>query len=275
MNGLNASAEDEAHQAATLRARQPQLDPPQVAVAGENGGMPEREERRELRGALARGEGAAVLRLLGSGPWPEDCLQLAGDGLRVALGQHVGGAEALARECVARLRTREWDGDDDLADALEAQLGSGPVRLLRPLAVDLEELAMVLEGDPLQGSGRIDLISGEVWPQAALDYAVEVGEIDEDGDDPARWLWVNCEGSRSGYRDMQVFIASLDDAQVADRLDRAISGRGAFRRFKDTLSAWPDLMTRWHAFSEDRQRGRARAWLADAGYAAVPTTVRG
>ena len=36
-------------------------------------------------GALARGEGAAVVALLGSGPWPEDCWQLAGDGLRVAL----------------------------------------------------------------------------------------------------------------------------------------------------------------------------------------------
>ena len=232
------------------------------------------EERRELRGALARGEGAAVVALLGSGPWPEDCLQLAGDGLRVALGQHVAGADDLARECVARLRAREWDGDDDLADVLEAQLGSGPARLLRPPAVYLEELAMVLEGDPLQGGGRIDLISGEVWSQAALEYAVEVGVIDEDDDDPARWLWVDGEGSRPGYRDMQAFIANLDDAQVADRLDRAISGRGAFRRFKDALSGWPDLMTRWHAFSEDRQPGRARAWLADAGYAAIPTTQR-
>ena len=232
--------------------------------------MTEREERRELRGALARGEGAAVVALLGGGPWPGDCLQLAGDGLRVALGQHVAGAEDLARECVARLRAREWDGDDELADTLQAQLGTGPAPLLKALAVDLDELAMVLEGDLLHGGGRIDLITGEVWPQAALEYAVEVGEIDEEDDDPARWLWVHCEGSRPGYRDMQVFIAGLDDPQAADRLTRAIGGRGAFRRFKDTLSAWPDLMTHWYAFSEDRQRGRARAWLADAGYAAIP-----
>jgi hypothetical protein len=51
-----------------------------------------------LRGALARGEGAAVVHLLGSAPWSEDCLQLAGDGLRVALGQRMAGAEDLARE---------------------------------------------------------------------------------------------------------------------------------------------------------------------------------
>lgn len=134
---------------------------------------------------------------------------------------------------------------------------------------------MVREGDSLQGGGRIHLISRDVWPQAALEYAAEVGEIDADDDDPARWLWVDCEGSRSGYRDMQVFIASLDDAQIADRLDRAISGRGAYRRLKDTLSAWPDLMTLRPAFSEDRQRGRARAWLAAEGYAAIPTAQRG
>ena len=138
--------------------------------------------------------------------------------------------------------------------------------MLRPLPVDLEELAMILEGDPVQGGGRIDLRTGEVWPQSALEYAEEVGEIDEDDDDPERWLWVHCEGSRDGYRDMEWFIDDLDDPDFADRLARAISGRGAFRRFKDRLSDRPELMTRWYAFSNDRQRGRARSWLAAEGY---------
>ena len=85
---------------------------------------------------------------------------------------------------------------------------------------------MVLEGDPLQGGGRIDLISGEVWSQAALEYAVEVGVIDEDDDDPARWLWVDGEGSRPGLPLHAGVHRQFDHAQVADRLDRAISGRG-------------------------------------------------
>ncbi|MBC7632034.1 MAG: hypothetical protein H7290_11315 [Flavobacterium sp.] len=49
-----------------------------------------------------------------------------------------------------------------------------------------------------------------------------------------------------------------------------LTGRGAFRRFKDQLPTWPDLLDRWHAFSEDRQRGRARAWLAAEGYGPAP-----
>ncbi len=130
-----------------------------------------------------------------------------------------------------------------------------------------EDLSMILEGDPVHGGGRIDLRTGEVWPQSAIEYAEEAGEIDEaDADDSDRWLWVHCEGSRDGYRDMVWFIEDLDEADFADRLARAISGRGAFRQFKARLADRPALMTRWYAFSSDRQRGRARSWLAEEGY---------
>jgi Uncharacterised protein family (UPF0158) len=230
------------------------------------------EGRTQLRGAVARGDGSAVVQLLIGKPWPDDALQLIGDGLHIALGQQIQEASGLAGECVAALRARNWEGDEELASSLEASLGTAPTRLLRPLAVDLEELAMVLEGDPVECGGRIDLQTGEVWPKSVIEYAVEMGEEDEDeSDDRDRWLWVDCEGSRPGYRDMEWFISDIDDPEIQGRLSIAISGRGAFRRFKDTLSRWPDLMTRWFAFSEDRQRGRARAWLAYQGY--VPTPV--
>jgi hypothetical protein len=225
----------------------------------------------QLRSAVARGDGTALVQFLITKPWPEHALQLIGDGLLVALGQGVQAASGLAGECAAALRVRGWEGDDELADSLEARLGTAPHRLLRPLAVDLEELAMVLEGDPVHGGGRIDLRTGEVWPDAAIEYAEESAEHDwDEDDDQLRWLEVDSTGSRAGYQDMELFIADIDDPAVADRLSIAISGPGAFRRFKNTLSRWPDLMTNWHAFSDERHRGRARAWLADEGYAPSP-----
>jgi Uncharacterised protein family (UPF0158) len=227
--------------------------------------------RAHLRGAVARGDGLAVVQLLISKPWPDDALQWIGDALRVALQQKVKEATELAGECAAALRTRGWEGDKELAGALEVSLGAAPTPVLRPLAVDLEELAMVLEGDPVEGGGRIDLQTGEVWPKAAIEYAKEIGEESEDEeDDPDKWLWVECEGSRPGYWDMERFVSAIADPEIQDRLSIAISGRRAFRRFKNTLSRWPDLMTRWSAFSDDRQRGRARAWLANLGYMSIP-----
>jgi hypothetical protein len=65
---------------------------------------------------------------------------------------------------------------------------------------------------------------------------------------------------------MEDFIATVDEASRADRLGIAIHGRGAFRRFKDTICRWPGEQERWYRFSDERRRGRARQWLSFAGY---------
>lgn len=228
--------------------------------------MDDREALTQLRSIVVRGDHAELVAALRHEPWPDDSLQLIGDGLVAAVRDSADGSAGLAQACVNALRERQWAGDHELADFIDAALGIGPTPMLRPLPVDLEELSMILEGDPVQGGGRIDLRTGQVWPQSAIEYAEEVGEIDEDDDDLERWLWVECEGSHDGYRDMEWFIADLDDPEFAHQLAIAISGRGAFRRFKDVLFDRPDLMSRWYAFSNDRQRGRARSWLATEGY---------
>jgi hypothetical protein len=233
--------------------------------------MDSEEQRAALRAAVYRRDGPAVVHLLHCPGAYDDSLQLAGDGLVAAVIQRVDGASELARNLAVALRRRGWEGDDELADQLDALLGSGPAPMLRALPVDLEELAAILEGDPLSTGGRIDIRTGEVWAQAAIEYVLEAGEEDEDAaDDAERWLPVHGEGSREGYRDMELFIASVEDPGRAERLRIAIKGRGAFRRFKDELARSPGELERWHALSEERQRGRARSWLAAAGYRVLP-----
>ena len=237
--------------------------------------MDSKEQRSALRAAVYRGDGPAVVHLLQNAGNYDDALQLAGDGLMSAVIQGAKGAPELARHCALALRHRGWDGDDDLADQLDAVLGTGPAPMLRPLPVDRDELADILEGDPLHGDGRIDLTTGEVWSQATIEYTRETGEEDEDAaDDPERWLWVHCEGSRESYRDMELFIASVEDPDRADRLAIAVEGRGAFRRFKDVLARWPGELERWYALSEERQHGRARSWLTGVGYRVLPAARR-
>ena len=224
------------------------------------------EPSTAVRIAVNTSNGQALVAVLESGPWP-DTLQWIGDGLVTALGQHVDGAAALARTCAVLLRERGWTGDDELADQLDGLTPAGATPLLRPLPVDLEELAGVLEGDPMDGDGRVDLRTGEVWSRPAIEYARESGEESEDeSDDTDRWLRVRKLGSRSGYRDMQEFIGTVGDPGRADRLAIAIEGRGAFRRFKDVLARWPGELDRYFAYSEERHRGRARSWLAEQGY---------
>jgi Uncharacterised protein family (UPF0158) len=69
---------------------------------------------------------------------------------------------------------------------------------------------------------------------------------------------------------MEMFIDTVSDPHRADMLAVAINGRGAFRRFKDTLLRWPEERDRWFEFSAERTRGRGRQWLAMKGYCVRP-----
>jgi len=66
---------------------------------------------------------------------------------------------------------RQTNAMPSVRAGLEAVLRARPVPLLRALPVDLEELAGVLEGDPVQRRRRIDLRTGDVWPWPAIEYA--------------------------------------------------------------------------------------------------------
>ncbi len=220
------------------------------------------EAEKQLYAAVFRGDGSAVVEVVRT-RLPLEILQLAGDGLLDAVAEGAPGATELAAQCAAALQDRAWTGDKELRDQLLAILNQGATPMLRPLAVDLDQLADLLERDPRQGGGWIDLETGDCWPELA-DY----GENEDDEDDGRR-LYVDCRGSHDSYRDMERFIETADDPAIVDRLEIAINGKGAFRRFKDVLSRWPEELQRYFQFSAERKRGRARAWLAEAGYRPV------
>jgi uncharacterized protein UPF0158 len=192
-------------------------------------------------------------------------LQQIGDLVLLALDHDASEAAEFAAQCAGALRVRGCDGDQELADAIDTALGltASDVRSLTELAVDLDQLADLIDGGSESAGGRLDLTTGQVWPEFAFE---ESFDEDEDEDDPDRWLHVWPTGSRRAYNDMVDFTATRTDQRLRERLDRALEGRGAFRRFKDVLFDWPNDREDWFVFSEERRRGRAREWLADAGY---------
>lgn len=136
----------------------------------------------------------------------------------------------------------------------------------RELPVDLEWVATMLEGDPMRSQGAfLDLKTGEVIPAFMT-------EPDATGDDaaghpevePDRWLFLPSLGSRAVREDMAEFVAMITDASLQQRMELAIEGLGAFRRFRDLIFA-EGLVAEWHAFSDDRRIARAREFLADLG----------
>ncbi len=124
--------------------------------------------------------------------------------------------------------------------------------------LDLDELCVALEDNAPEHSWWLDPGSGEL--ELRSDYTEQEGP----GDPEERGLvLVEPIGSHEGYAEMEDFASSAADPRARDLLLRALAGRGAFRRFKDTLLDFPDLRESWFAFHDARMRRRAIAWLTD------------
>jgi hypothetical protein len=80
-----------------------------------------------------------------------------------------------------------------------------------------------------------------------------------------RFISIPSEGSHEGYRDMEAFIATVRNRRLQERLERAISGRGAFRYFKDVLLDYPTERERWFQFKQERLHQRILDWLEAYG----------
>lgn len=121
--------------------------------------------------------------------------------------------------------------------------------------VDLRSLADALEDHSDETVWYLDPRTGKIQPFLPND--------DEEPEDDL--VAVEPIDSRESYTDMEMFVDRVRDPRARDLLSRAIQGRGAFRRFKDTLVEFPELRTAWFAFHDARMERRAIRWLAHVG----------
>jgi hypothetical protein len=75
------------------------------------------------------------------------------------------------------------------------------------------------------------------------------------------YLLVDPVSSREQYRWMERYIATVEEPDLRQKLVGAIDGKGAFRRFKDVLMAFPVERERWFTFRSERLRSAMQTWL--------------
>lgn len=218
----------------------------------------------EVRQAIAAGDADRFLAAV-TGRDVDDVLQQLAAGIPMALEQQRKKAEPVTLSFINRLSARGNSGDQMLAEDLLARVRDEPLAA-RVVPLDLDLLSAHLEGDPsMSTGGYIDLSTGEVYDDSATDPMMVGDDIAIDvEDEPDRWLAFDRSGSRDGWHDMESFAERQRDEVLRERLVQVISGKGAFRRFRDIVHE-EGLAEQWYAFSTDRQLGRAREFLADQG----------
>jgi hypothetical protein len=128
----------------------------------------------------------------------------------------------------------------------------------RKLHVAMDELldAMEERSDSVvpyfnQRTGAVD-----IWVDPDIN---EFPQLDPDDPD---WVEIPRVESHEAFRTMQSFVDGIDELDVQRRLQSSLEGRGAFRRFRETLAGYPDLRDRWQTTQREDLLQRARAFLA-------------
>lgn len=86
-----------------------------------------------------------------------------------------------------------------------------------------------------------------------------------------RFAPVEAVPSRIQYQWLDSFIKSVEDETVRGRMEAAVNGKGAFRRFKDILLTLPDERRRWFEFRDLLLRTHIADWVRELGV--EPTNV--
>ncbi len=136
----------------------------------------------------------------------------------------------------------------------------------RRIKVDLDELCHALDDSSYEHSYYLDLQTGELLFISDYMDEEEAERLREQVDNyPDRYEPLPKADSHEGYQDMEDFIATVEDERLAQLLEVAIDGRGAFRRFKDVLARYPDQREKWFRFKGERLKQRALEWLEEIG----------
>lgn len=142
---------------------------------------------------------------------------------------------------------------------------------MKRVPVNWDDLEIALTWCSDETVSVLDLRTGEVRHCRLSRFAddvedFELSEDEADTGEPEGYLMrIEPLESSVEYGWMAEFAASVTESHLRDRLEVALDGRGAFRRFKDVLAQYPAKRERWFRFRDERVRGAMHKWLEEHG----------
>jgi hypothetical protein len=132
----------------------------------------------------------------------------------------------------------------------------GPVQL----ELDWDALEIAVERNAPDTDSFLDLTTGKVVTIVAGDPEAAHNR-QRVSENIKSFLRVEPASSREQYRWMEKFVGSVSEEPLRERLIISIDGKGAFRRFKDVLLAYPAERERWFTYRADLLHWHIQTWL--------------
>ncbi len=136
----------------------------------------------------------------------------------------------------------------------------------RKVTIDWDDLEMALTMHMDEHACYLDFRTGKVEMAADSILGEDIGPSQEEiesGLAEGYLIYIEPLPSSVEYTWMVEFAESVNDPSLRGKLEVALDGRGAFRRFKNVLSDYPAERERWFAFHGKFLREAMEEWLAD------------
>ena len=140
----------------------------------------------------------------------------------------------------------------------------GPVRI----DLDWDALEIAVERNSPDTDSYLDLSTGRVITITSGDPEAAINK-QQVADNIRNYLRVEPASSREQYRWMEKFVGSVTEEPLRERLIISIDGKGAFRRFKDVLLAYPAERERWFSYRAELLHWHIQNWLESHDVAAI------
>ena len=132
----------------------------------------------------------------------------------------------------------------------------GPYRI----DLDWDALEVAVERNSPDTDSYLDLAAGRVLSITSGDPEATLNR-QQVSENIRNYLRVEPASSREQYRWMEKFVGSVTDEPLRERLIISIDGKGAFRRFKDVLLAYPAERERWFTYRAELLHWHIQTWL--------------
>ncbi|MGB8294191.1 MAG: UPF0158 family protein [Polyangia bacterium] len=129
-----------------------------------------------------------------------------------------------------------------------------------PVTINWSDLEIAFERNSPEQESFLDLENGDLLSivEGEPDAAARRAKV---ANNPDRYVRVDPASSREQYRWMERFVGLVQDQALRERLLVAIDGKGAFRRFKDVLLAFPAERERWFAHRSELLHLHIQTWI--------------
>lgn len=141
--------------------------------------------------------------------------------------------------------------------------------LMKKIPIHWDDLESAFERNSPDTESFLDITGGHVVSLTAGDPETPSLKA-KVAQNIGNYTRVDPASSREQYRWMERFVASVTEPQLRERLVMAIDGKGAFRRFKDVLLAYPAERERWFTYRADLLHWHMHQWLLE--HEIEPTT---